>query len=287
MRMNFATKLLLIALACLIVAFCISPVQIANYDALLTAATFLFSVLYGFEISIVISNFSQLKTQLAVENAGLLTIFHLADIIGDKAGREIKDNVEKYLLTAIDRPLENHLVGTDQDFFKIFEPVKKLSAVKGDQKGQALQYLNEAIYYVPQARNQVAEFAPRFVDKSVWLMLSVLAGILVAILLIGHGVGSIGVVASAIFSTTVIGALILLDEIDSNRIQEAHLEYGIFNETLVQIGRETYYPDFALRTGIVKIDRKGKTRIGHFPKYPSLAERTIEERRPQPKKSPA
>jgi len=276
--MHFAVKLGLIALACLVIAFLVVPVQIANYDGLLTAATFLFSVLYGFEISVVINNFLQLKTQLAIENAGLLTIFHLADIIGGAEGGKIKDNVEKYLLTAIDCPLERHLVGTDKDFFNIFEPVKKLSSVKGDQKGQALQYLNEAIYYVPQSRNQVAEFAPRFVDPPVWTMLSVLAGILVAILLVGHGTGAIGIVASAIFSTTVIGALMLLDEIDSNRIQEAHLEYDIFNETLVQIGREKYYPDFAIKSGAVKIRSGEKIRIGHFPKYPSLVERTIEKR---------
>jgi hypothetical protein len=277
MRMNFATKLVLIVLGCGIVAFFVPTVAIANYDGLLTAATFLFSVLYGFEISIVINNFSQLKTQLAVENAGLLTIFHLADIIGGKDGKKIEDNIETYLLAAIDQPLENHLIGTNKEFFEIFEPVKKLSDVKGDQKGQALQYLNEAIYYVPQSRNQVAEFAPRFVDRSVWLMLSILAGILVAVLLLGHGAGAIGLAASAIFSTTVIGALMLLEEIDSNKIQEAHLEYDIFNETLVQIGREKYYPDFALKSGVIKIDPKEKIRIGHFPKFPSLVGRIIEK----------
>jgi hypothetical protein len=275
MRIGFATKLVLIAIGCLVVAQFVPTVQIANYEGLLTAATFLFSVLYGFEISVVISNFLQLKTQVAIENAGLLTVFHLADIIGGVEGNKIKDNVEKYLMAAIDYPLENHLVGTDKAFFGIFEPVKKLSEVKGDQKGQALQYLNEAIYYLPQSRNQVAEFAPRFVDRSVWLMLSVLAGILIAILLIGHGAGVIGVATSAIFSTTVIGALILLDEIDSNRIQEAHLEYDIFNETLAEIGREKYYPDFAVRSGVVKINPKEKVRVGHFPNYPNLEGRTV------------
>ena len=279
MRMSFVTKLFLLLLGCLAVASFVPAVQIANYDGLLTAATFLFSVLYGFEISIVIQNFSQLKTQLAVENAGLLTIFHLADIIGGAEGKKIEDNVEKYLLAAIDHPLEDHLVGTNKEFFAIFDPVKKLSDVKGDQKGQALQYLNEAIYYVPQSRNQVAEFAPRFVGRSVWLMLSVLAGILVAILLLGHGVGVIGTITSAVFSTTVIGALLLLDEIDSNRIQEAHLEYDIFNETLVQIGREKYYPDFALRSGDVKISINEKIRIGHFPNYPNLSGRNIDEKK--------
>jgi hypothetical protein len=253
MHLSFVSKLFLVLVACFIVAFLVPSIQLASRDSLLTAATFLFSVLYGFEISIVINNFSSLKTQLAIENAGLLTIFHLADIIGGNEGDRIKNNVEKYLLT---------------------EPVKKLSSVKGDQRGQALQYMNEAIYYVPQARNQVAEFAPRFVDRSVWYMLGALAGILVALLFTGHDTGFLTTTTSAIFSAAVIGALILLEEIDSNRIQEAHLEYEIFNETLTQIGRERYYPDFAIKSGAVH--PQGKYRIGHFPKYPLLIERTME-----------
>lgn len=273
MRLSFITKLLLVLVLCLLIAFFVPSISLASRDSLLTAATFLFSVLYGFEISVVINNFSNLKSQIAIENGGLLTIFHLADIIGGQEGNEIKDNVEKYLLTAIDQPLENHLLGTNKEFFEIFEPVKKLSSVEGDQKGQALQYLNEAIYYVPQARNQVAEFAPRFVDRSVWYMLSALAGILIALLLITHDPGFLPAVTSAIFSATIIGALILLEDIDSNKIQEAHLEYEIFNETLVQIGRERYYPDFAITGGVVH--PKGKYRIGHF-NGPSLKERTIE-----------
>lgn len=274
MHLSFVQKLLLILVACLLVAFLVPfpSIQLASRDSLLTAATFLFSVLYGFEISIVINNFSNLKTQAAIENAGLLTIFHLADIIGGVEGKDIQDGVEKYLLTAIDQPLENHLLGTNKDFFGIFEPVKKLSSVEGDQKGQALQYLNEAIYYVPQARNQVAEFAPRFVGKSVWYMLSALAGILITLLLVVHDAGFLASAASAIFSATVIGALILLEEIDSNKIQEAHLEYEIFNETLVQIGREKYYPEFAIKNGVVHPE--GKYRIGRFPDHSK--ERVVE-----------
>ena len=58
--------------------------------------------------------------------------------------------------------------------------------------------------------------------------------------------------SAAIFATTVIGSLLLLDEVDSNRIQEARLEYEVFNETLAAIGKNTYYPEEALKTGIIK-----------------------------------
>jgi hypothetical protein len=275
LRLNFISKILLIGLLCLLASFCLPVWDVTDLVAILTAATFLFSVLYGFEISIVINNFAQLKTQLAIENAGLLTIYHLGDIIGGDAFKKISERLESYLLKSIDVPLENHLLGTNKEFFAIWEPVKELNDVDGAQRGQALQYLNEAIYYVPQARNQVADVAPRFVDSSVWLMLVFLSMILIGALFVGRGADVFSQVTAAIFSTTVIGALLLLDEVDSNRIREAYVEYEMFNDTLEQVGKTRYYPEFALKKGIITLP-KGEYRIGRFTEYPSLDERQVE-----------
>ena len=128
--------------------------------------------------------------------------------------------------------------------------------------------------YFPQSRNQVAEFAPRFVDSSVWVMLVVLAAVLVAVLFVGAGSTILSTTAAAIFSTTVVGSLFLLDEIDSNKIQEAHLEYSIFNETLESLGKIPYIPEFALKKGIVRFPKGKIYRLGKFAKQ--TGERTIQ-----------
>src|SRR5665213_1087837 len=108
---RFILKIVLTFLVCLLIIHFLPAVQIPNADSILTAATFLFSVLYGFEISVVIGNFSQLKTQIAIQNAGLLTIHHLAALIGGDTEIQIKKAVENYLLRIIDLPLEKHLLG--------------------------------------------------------------------------------------------------------------------------------------------------------------------------------
>src|SRR5258708_35822984 len=101
-RVNFAIKILLIFVLFFVLAFLLPIVSVKGIDPLLTSATFLFSVLYGFEISVVINNFSQLKTQLAIENAGLLSIYHLAEVIGGDVAQDVEDKIDNYLLAAID-----------------------------------------------------------------------------------------------------------------------------------------------------------------------------------------
>lgn len=273
--MKFVLKILVIFSLASLTSFLLPVINLKGIDPLLTSATFLFSVLYGFEISIVINNFSQLKTQIAVENAGLLSVYHLSQIIGGDAAKEVEDKIETYLLAAIDYPLSKHLK-TDKVFFEIFKPLLKMSNAGGDQKGQALQYMNEGLYYIPQARNQIAEFAPKFINSSVWIMLITLSIVLLGIMFIGRDPDVFSKLTVAIFSTTVIGALFLLDEIDSNRIQEEHLEYGAFNETLKSMGKLSYYPDFAIKQGVITLPKKKDYRIGHFPNYPCIKERNIE-----------
>ena len=85
-------------------------------------------------------------------------------------------------------------------------------------------------------------------------------------------------VTAATFSTAVIGSLLLLDEIDSNRIMEAYLEYGMFNESLRSLGKMYYYPEFAIKEGALRAPTTGKYRVGVFPELPSLDQRRVEER---------
>jgi len=50
----------------------------------------------------------------------------------------------------------------------------------------------------------------------------------------------------------------------------------MFNTTLSEIGRMKYYPDFAIKSGAIKLPKGTKYRLGTFPKYPSLEERKVE-----------
>ena len=254
MRFGLFPKLVLAFIILVALSFYLPILDIANTDALLAAATFLYGVLYGFEISIVLGNFSQLKSLVAIENAGLISIYHLTQLIGGQFAMQVESRLEKYLRKAIEVPLSNHLLDTNKEFFNIFEPLKTVKVV-GDEQSAALNYINEALYYIPQSRAQIAQVAPRDVDPPEWAMLLILAIILVCTFFLGRESNLESQLSAAIFFTTVIGSLLLLDEVDSNRIQEARLEYEVFNETLVAMGKEKYYPEDVLKTGIVKLSK--------------------------------
>ena len=254
MRFGLFSKLILAFIILVTLSIFLPISEIANTDALLASATFLYGVLYGFEISIVLGNFSQLKSLLAIENAGLQSVFHLSKLIGGQFSKQVEEKIEKYLKKAIEVPLSNHLTDTNKEFFEIFDPLKTVK-VSGDEQTAALNYINEGLYYIPQSRTQIAHDAPRDVDPPEWAMLLILAIILVGTLLLGREANLVSQLSSAIFATTVGGSLLLLDEVDSNRIQEARLEYEVFNETLIAMGKEKYYPKEALKTGLVKLSK--------------------------------
>src|SRR3972149_10830750 len=115
MRFGLFSKLILAFIILVTLSIFLPISEIANTDALLASATFLFGVLYGFEISIVLGNFSQLKSLLAIENAGLMSVFHLSRLIGGQFSKQVEERIEKYLRKAIEIPLSNHLQGSSKE----------------------------------------------------------------------------------------------------------------------------------------------------------------------------
>jgi len=271
-RLQFLHKIIFFFVLFLVLSLFLPLFPVENVESLLTAATFIFAVLYGFEISMAIGNFNNIKTQLAIENADLVSIHRFAKIRGGEIFEKIDCAVEAYLMKAIDYPLTEHLQ-TEKEFSAIFEPLCGAAQTSEEHKNQALQYIFEAAYYLPQTRNLVATFAPRFVTTSVWVMLIVLASILVLLILLNRGSDLLSVITTAIFCTTIAGSLVLLNDIDSNAIQERELEYEEFNKSLKAIGKTHYYPEFAIRSGIIKPPRGVSYRKGIFPEFPALTNR--------------
>lgn len=273
-RMNLFAELALSFIVLLLLAMLLPVANIDNVDAILASATFLYGIFYGFEAAVVLQNFSSLKTLLATETAGILSVFNLSKILGGETHQKVEENIEKYLIKAIDYPLVTYVQETNKEFFEIFEPLRQYEP-KTEAESAAIAYMHEGLYYIPQSRNQIAQVAPRDVDPPEWGMLLILGSIIIFALFLGRDADIISKIAAAIFSMAVVGSLLLLEEIDSNRIQEAHLEYEMFNRTLDAIGKKRYYPEFALKKGVVKIPIGKEYRVGKFPHYPSLEERHI------------
>lgn len=244
-------------------------------DVILIPATFLFGTIYSFEIFIVLGNFSELKKLLASETANLVFIYYIAKSIGDGFANAITERIENYTLTSIDYSLKYHISSTDQDFLSIAEPIKTVT-IRGERQSVALESINKSFHKIVEARYQLGQVAPREIGSGEWAMLTILGCILIVVLFLSRGSDDISKVFSAIFSATVVGTLILLDEADSNHIQETQLEYEIFNQVLEDMGKTRYYPKFALRKRLITPPKGKPYRVGVFPQYPNLTKREIE-----------
>jgi hypothetical protein len=276
MRITLFQKIIFITILFIFLSFFLPIYSDTQIDIILIPATFIFGSIYSFEILKVISNFSELKKHLATETANLVYMYHSSEIIGGDFAKAIKSGIEKYILTSIDYSLRFHISSTDKDFFDMAEPLKQFEA-KGEKQKSAIEAIARGYHKVLEARYQLAQVAPREIGIAEWTMLILLTSILVLTLFLGRQANIISTVSAGIFASTVIGTLFLLDEADSNHIQETRLEYEVFNQVLEDVGQKPYYPQFALKRRIIKIPKnKDSFRLGIFPNYPDLTKREIE-----------
>lgn len=241
MGLGLVSKLLIATIVITLLSFILPTWKVSNIEAILASATFLYGIFYGFEAAVVLQNFSQLKSLISVENAGLLSIYHMSKVLGDDVSINVKREIVNYLKKAIEYPLTAYVRNTHETFFAIFKPLEKIKPLS-EAQSNVMEYMYEAEYYLPQTRSQIAQVSPRDVDSPEWAMLGILGGVIIISLFLSRDETIVSKISAAIFSITVIGSLLLLDEIDSNKIQEKKLEYEVFNDTLEAIGEPRYYP---------------------------------------------
>ncbi len=261
MRFGLFSKLILSGLILLWLAMVLPIVKVDNIDGILASATFLYGIFYGFEAAVVLQNFASLKSLVSAESASILALWNLSQILPKDIAKEIEDRIEQYLILAIKYPLTQYVKATNKEFFAIFEPLRKAKPTT-EAESNAIAYMHESMYYLPATRNQIAQVAPRDVDPPEWAMLLILGFIIICALFLGRDETLVSQISAAIFSVTVIGSLLLLDEIDSNKIQEEKLEFDVFNDTLIAIGKEKFYPHRAIKHKMVRLKKTKGARIG-------------------------
>lgn len=278
MKFKFTTKITILAILIIIIFVVVPPLNISGLDSIFNAVTFIFGVLYGFEISIVLGNFVALKSSLAQITAQLRAIYFSLKSINPAAADVAASVIEKYLMRSIDLDLLDQSKA-EKEFTDIIElgNVKEIvdaTLADGDAQGVRSQFIYQAFYDASNTRNQIEQVAPKFIEFPEWLMLGSLALIMVVILFLQRTDITTSVTAG-ILSTMIFGSLIILNDIDSNDLQEGFLEYEVFNTVLEQIGKNRYYPEFAIKSGAIVPPKGKKYRVGTFPDYPDLDKRVI------------
>src|SRR5260221_642115 len=186
MKFKFTTKILFVAVILISVFVFFPTFNITGLDSIFNAVTFIFGVLYGFEISIVLGNFTSLKTSLAQLNAQLRAIYSAIKVVSPEAAEFAGDKIEAYLMKSIDLDLTDQNK-TEKEFTEFMEMgssklIKDATLADADAQGVRIQFVYQGFYDVANTRNQIEQVAPKFIELPEWLMLFSLSIILIFIL---------------------------------------------------------------------------------------------------------
>jgi len=245
-----------IALICITLGIAyINPIFDFDMSKILSSSTTLFSILVGFFIASAMSNFLRLKTLISSETGGLFSVYKFADLIDGTLGEEVKEAIDKYIITGFDWELEDYVENTQKEFEKIYDILKKKKSLPdNDKEQQALDFLMNDLGNLPGIRNEISMVAKTTLNSLYWILLITLAALTIFAVLMGTQFTFVSILLAVCISAAVLFALFLLDEIDKNRLNENDIAFRNFNQLLITLGRLPYYLEEDIKTNRVKVD---------------------------------
>jgi hypothetical protein len=253
----------LIAPILIIIAVFMLPRFDVSYDpnTILSAATFIFSILTGFFLADATANYRALREIILTENATLINLYQITKRENPKTAPRLAAAIDEYIIAQLDYELLDHYENTKDEFDKIIDITPGMNA--SDRLLASL---------IP-GRQKIFLLAKRTVSKDCWLMILSLV-LVITYLLLAKRTGApslsllIGVLIASIHQ-----ALRLLHELDSNKYLARQLGYQTPQDVFRSIGRLPYYPEIAIMGGL---EPEKPYRKGVYTNYPDSFEKRIE-----------
>jgi len=247
-----------------------------DFSAIFTTSSFLFSILIGFFISSAMNNFTSLKSLVSQETGGLVALYRLVLMIDTKLGIKIGDTIEKYIIARFDWELENYIDNTGKEFYKIFDVLKEKNSAPEDIKEEdALYFVFNSLATLPGIRNEIAIVGKSTLNTVYWGLLNTL-GLTVIIGIFGSVGGDfIQKLSVALLSSCVAIVLLLLNDIDKNKLNEFDVAFQRYNQALLAIGKLPYYLEVDISHKRLQAPIKGKYQLGVYTNFPYSFEKEI------------
>lgn len=244
-----------------------------DVSTLLSVISLLFAILVGFFFAAVTSNYLSLQALVPQEDAMLINIYNHASLIDPKKAKELAEKIDDYMIAVLDYEILTYAPHVRKELKSIVETVDKIqpSDVRGQSLIQNLHNYKSSLFQINQQTNLVAQSILSFSHWCIIIMLS----ILIDILLLGLRTGNwINLAIIAVLFITPYLILNLLYELDSNLFLAKHLSFKLPQNVFEAIGRLHYYPETALKAGIVRHPEK-PYRVGHYIDFPKSNRKTI------------
>jgi len=226
------------------------PVKKSNTDitGILSATAIFYSILLGFYIAAAMGNLSRLKTLVAIETGALISIYYIVKLSLPDRLDDTRDAIDKYIVKRFEYEVHNYTEPTTKEFFAIFDVLK---GAKGQSEGEgtAIDYISEAMYYVPQARRELTIVGAKIVNRVSWIVLTILSIVIVFCLFLMRDGSFASSAITALLSSSAILALFILSDVDGNRFGEDQFAIDTYQDVFSAIGTLPYYPKQYLEAG--------------------------------------
>ncbi len=241
------------------------PLFTLNIDVstILTILSLLFAIIAGFAIAAATSNHLRMQSLIADEDAGLIEIYNLSKLISPSAAERVADAIDKYMIASLDHDLLTYAANTTTELKEIMDAVDEVMP-KNDRGLSLFQNLHNRKNSLHTIVQETRLTAKTIVGFRHWLILILLA-VLIGVLLLALRDG-------AFWTTAFISVLIyctfqilnLIREIDTNLLLAQKLAFENPQVVFTEIGKEYYYPEYALKMGSVK-PQVSRYRVGKEP----------------------
>ena len=233
------------------------PIDLGS--TILTVATFLFGIIGGFYIMVTTTDYNSVKSILAAETAGWISLHQNLYIYDKKLAKKFSLMIDEYIRRAFDYEIINYAKGTKDEYGKLKNYIQELP-VK-NELSSVHQNITGIMGSIVSARQQLTVLGTKTLSPFQWFVLMIL-GFFVIVSLYGVSSGEFffDIVTIAISSSVVL-ILFLIRDLDLYIWNEETFGYDIFENVLVSIDQLPYYPAESLAKGRVH-PKYNKYRLG-------------------------
>lgn len=245
-------------------------------NTILTMGTFLFGIIAGFYIIVTTTDYNSMKSFLAKEAAGLISLYKAVETYDQQSAKELARLVDEYIRRSFDYEIIDSTRGTAQEFSRIRNFVFSLP-IKSELSSLH-QVIVQTTAQVEEVIQQVTVLGSRTLSRFQWTVLVVLGGLVVASLY-GLRTGELFFdIVTVLISSSVVLIFFLIRELDLYIWNEKTFSFEIYQNVFKAIGQLPFYPLESIKKGRIH-PTENEYRLGIYINFPKSLERKIEIRR--------
>jgi hypothetical protein len=252
-------KDVLVGLFFLILPHAIPVFALSEVNTLVGATSAVFAIVAGFFIADAMSNYLRLQTLISEENAALISLADNTKKIDPGNYAKVHQAIDTYMIAQLDYGNMNHILHTQDEIEGISKAVEGLAI--GPEDAIAYDHVLGIQEKILSSRQEISLAAKKNLTFGHWFVLCTLAGLVVVTVLAIRDGNLLLNVITGIMIAGVWSILVLLRDMDNNRLLEEKLAYENPREVFYAISKPPYYPLFS-PSGARIPNEAGMYRIG-------------------------